>query len=884
MKNQLTSNHLRDNCRSGCKQWLAALVLAGSVFAAERVAAQTTNAFDNAADATYVGLGAPNGLGAGGQNGGFGFGAWTFTVNVSGGSFIQNGGPSGKSFDLWNTGSAGSTIATRAFNTPLVAGDSFTFSLRLNGLRGQDTNRIDLKDVNGNVLFSYWHKGGDNLDGWYADAGTNSGVAVNFPYAYQSFQAFRFTLTSATTYTFTDLANGANFSGTISNAAISQFTLTRQNGTPAPSGGQDFQFDNFIVTAATPASFQSVSPAPNSISAATNATISLNVASGSVPLNTSVVSMKVDGNAVTPTIGGNPTVMSLSYTPATPFSYASQHSVQVIVQDANTVSYTNTWSFTVGYAALPVTLAGPFTTGGGIDLPIFTTAGEGWIGTNYNNTSTRTLYTRFSMVFSDLNGEFGTGGGYGGLQFFENNGERLIAGNAWTSLNWSMDANGNQQDLIQGLPVTLGEWHTIVIRTDYTPNAPDTVRIWLDPDFGVTEADQSIPPTTFNNIDATFNNIRLRCGNGTASATWTNIIVAITSAGVGFVAPSGPQFQGFVPGENATGVSPGTPISVTVLFGTYGIGTNNTVLSVDNVNVTPAFVVTPSSITANYQPVTPFIPGSTHTVAFSVVDSNSAPYSTSWSFTVDSYPSLPVTLEGPVDVFGGGDGVQIWNQQHGWIAGHYDNTSTNSLYARFSMVFQDLNSEVGNGGGYGGLHFWQNNNEVLIVGNAWASTNWSMDAAGNQQDLSPVVPIELNTWHTMVVKTVFVSGGDDNVTIWLDPDFSRTENAQTNAPFSFAANASFNNVRLRCGNGTASASFTNIIMAATGTQVGFATQPAPSVLSIQNAGANVNLSWTSVGVLQEATSLTGPWTNSANQSNPQSRPSTGSAMFFRLKQ
>jgi hypothetical protein len=859
--------------------WASALL----ALTVQQSAAQVTNAFDTAADPNYIGLGAPDGLGTGGQNGGFGFGPWTFTVNVSGGSFIQDNGPSGKSFNLWNNGSDGSTIATRAFNTPLTAGDSFTFSLRLNGLRSQDSNRIDLQDVNGNVLFSYWHKGGDNLDGWYKDASTEEGVAVNFPYAYQSFQAFRFTLTSPTTYTFTDLANGANFSGTIANAAITQFTLNRKNGSPAPSNGQDFQFDNFIVTAATPATFQSVSPAPNSISAATNATISLNVAAGSIPLNTSVVSMKVDGNPVTPTIGGNSTVMSLSYTPAAPFNFASQHTVQVVVQDNNTVSYTNTWSFTVGYAALPVTLTGPFTTGGGNDLPIFTTAGEGWIGTNYDNNSTRTLYTRFSMVFHDLNGEFGTGGGYGGLQFFQDNGERLIVGNPWTSLNWGMDANGNQQDLIQFLPVALGEWHTIVVRTDYTPNAPDTVRIWLDPDFGVTEANQAVPPSTFNNIDAAFNNIRLRCGNGTASATWTNIIVAATSAGVGFVAPSDPQFQGYVPGQDASLVTPNSPISVTVLFGSYGIGTETITMNVDGVAVTPTFTVAPNSIVISHQPAAPFAPGSIHNVTVNLTDSNGTPYSTSWSFTVDPYPSLPVTLDGPVDVFGGGEGTQIWGPQHGWIGNNYDNTSTKTLYSRFSINFSDLNSEVGNGGGFGGLHFWQNNDEILIVGNGWVSLNWSLDASGNQLDLSPALPVELNTWHTIVVKTVYAAGGDDAIKVWLDPDFTKSENSQPNAPLSFTANNTFNNVRLRAGNGTAYASFTNIIMAATAAQVGFAAPPAPGTLSIQSAGANVNISWTSTGILEEAPSVTGPWTDSANQNNPQSRPSTGPATFFRLR-
>src|SRR4051812_31371313 len=73
---------------------------------ADRAWAQVTNAFDAASDAAYFGLGAPNGLDVGGQNGGFGFGQWTFAINTpsggAGGSFIENNGPSGNSFDLWN--------------------------------------------------------------------------------------------------------------------------------------------------------------------------------------------------------------------------------------------------------------------------------------------------------------------------------------------------------------------------------------------------------------------------------------------------------------------------------------------------------------------------------------------------------------------------------------------------------------------------------------------------------------------------------------------------------------------------------------------------------------------------------------------------------------
>jgi hypothetical protein len=49
-------------------------------------------------------------------------------------------------------------------------------------------------------------------------------------------------------------------------------------------------------------------------------------------------------------------------------------------------------------------------------------------------------------------------------------------------------------------------------------------------------------------------------------------------------------------------------------------------------------------------------------------------------------------------------------------------------------------------------------------------------------------------------------------------------------------------------------------------------------------GGNFNLSWTGSGTLEEATSLLGPWTPSANQGNPQSVSVSGSGKFYRITQ
>jgi len=56
-----------------------------------------------------------------------------------------------------------------------------------------------------------------------------------------------------------------------------------------------------------------------------------------------------------------------------------------------------------------------------------------------------------------------------------------------------------------------------------------------------------------------------------------------------------------------------------------------------------------------------------------------------------------------------------------------------------------------------------------------------------------------------------------------------------------------------------------------------------SVLSIARSGTSVVLSWSGAGTLQEAASLTGSWTTSASQANPQTINPT-SSKFYRMKQ
>jgi hypothetical protein len=234
------------------------------------ISAQTTNAYDVASDSSYTGAGAPNGLFPGGQNGGYGFGTWAFTVGGTGGAFIQTYGPSGTSFDLWNMSGQESTIAVRTFASPLSPGQSFSVQLRLNGLNNSySTNALVLQDSSGNTVFSYWHIGTEpnSANGSYSDANTANGVAVNFRYDFQQFDTFTFTLNSTTTYTFTDNTTGASFNGILSGAPINRVAFVRGDGQNPPNG-EDFQFDVLQITSSdqvTPPSFNVITGSQTNI-------------------------------------------------------------------------------------------------------------------------------------------------------------------------------------------------------------------------------------------------------------------------------------------------------------------------------------------------------------------------------------------------------------------------------------------------------------------------------------------------------------------------------------------------------------------------------------------------------------------------------------------
>ncbi|HEY4414917.1 MAG TPA: hypothetical protein VGO57_04415 [Verrucomicrobiae bacterium] len=178
-------------------------------------------------------------------NEGFGFGAWTLST-TGGGSYLAGGSPA--SFGLWNSAVNGQSTASRTFNVPLAAGQSFLVQLRNNHLDyPTTTNAFQLRDSAGNVLFSYWHQGGDGANGHYFDA-TGTHTATDFAYDFNQMDRFAFTLNTVTNYTFFDSTTGASFSGTLSSPAIAQVAFVRANGSSGTiSDGNDYLFNGLVV-------------------------------------------------------------------------------------------------------------------------------------------------------------------------------------------------------------------------------------------------------------------------------------------------------------------------------------------------------------------------------------------------------------------------------------------------------------------------------------------------------------------------------------------------------------------------------------------------------------------------------------------------------------
>ncbi|HEX7655262.1 MAG TPA: immunoglobulin domain-containing protein, partial [Verrucomicrobiae bacterium] len=348
------------------KTALTVLGLAATLVQPVTAGAQTnTNALDAASNySSFTG------------NQGFGFGPWTLST-AGGGAYLSGDTP--KLWGIWNNTANAVSSATRTFNTPLAVGSTFTCDYRLGNLDStRQTNAVRLLDAGGNVVFSFYHLGGDNANGWYTDA-SGTGVATGFTYNYAANTHLRFALTSANAYTFSDDTTGASFTGTTTGATITQVQFWRANGdSPAPGNRQDLKFSNLMVTspAGTPPAI-SAQPVNGVAIAGSSATISA-AASSSQPLNyqwyfnNNALAGATANNLVLPTVGltnaGNYVVVaynslgaatsSVAVLAVLPFGYTNAADVA-----ANYSSFTGNQGFGFGPWVLSTAGGGSYLSG-----------------------------------------------------------------------------------------------------------------------------------------------------------------------------------------------------------------------------------------------------------------------------------------------------------------------------------------------------------------------------------------------------------------------------------------------------------------------------------------------------------------------------------------
>ena len=164
-----------------------------------------------------------------------------------------------------------------------------------------------------------------------------------------------------------------------------------------------------------------------------------------------------------------------------------------------------------------------------------------------------------------------------------------------------------------------------------------------------------------------------------------------------------------------------------------------------------------------------------------------------------------------------------------------DDTSTDTLYFKFHVdPISDANTELY----FAGFQLFEGNHEQLAVGNALNAWAYSAYATGQIEQSNRVVeyvdlnssnpePSGIGTFHayelphsgierTIVFKVQYVAGGEDLVTVWLDPDLrpGATEDDQSpSLTTQLKANAGFDQIHLRHGGGGGGWTFSEMAIA-----------------------------------------------------------------------
>ncbi|MBN8456403.1 MAG: hypothetical protein J0M04_00960 [Verrucomicrobia bacterium] len=171
-------------------------------------------------------------------------------------------------------------------------------------------------------------------------------------------------------------------------------------------------------------------------------------------------------------------------------------------------------------------------------------------------------------------------------------------------------------------------------------------------------------------------------------------------------------------------------------------------------------------------------------------------------------------------------------------------SAADTLYFKFTVTNPASNSTTENY--YAGFQLWEGGGERLGVGNAWGAYAYSaFSTASGDLDLKSANPepsqfyqlVRNTDLTTIVIRVDFVNGGNDNVTVWLNPDLGLTEDAQSSSlTTTFQANATFNEIHLREGGGGGGWTYSDIAIAQNGMDTGFFAVPESSVALLGGLG------------------------------------------------
>ncbi len=166
-----------------------------------------------------------------------------------------------------------------------------------------------------------------------------------------------------------------------------------------------------------------------------------------------------------------------------------------------------------------------------------------------------------------------------------------------------------------------------------------------------------------------------------------------------------------------------------------------------------------------------------------------------------------------------------------------DSSAVGTLYFKYTVAAPASNKDTENY--FAGFQFYESGGERLGIGNSWNFYAYSAYATASgdldlrSADLDGVNPsgvgyqlVESSDTTTIVFRVDYVSGGNDNITVWLNPNLALTEAGQSpSLTTNFSANATFDSIRLREGGGGGGWTFSEIAIAESATDAGFFAAP-----------------------------------------------------------